>query len=118
MSSRKFKIIFIIIAGVAGLLVLIYLIVFGRALGQQEDHLAIAIALPKVILSSEPARIDEQTYLTKDTSSFIRLMENQGFTHIDQLGSGHVFEKDGKRYTSASRKYSSHLMIFTFPKEN
>ena len=77
-----------------------------------------AVALPKVIISSEPVRIDEQTYLAKDMPSFIKLMKDQGFTHVEQLGSGHIFEKDEKPYISVSRMYSSYFMIFTYPKEN
>ena len=114
----KYKTILFATFGAVVFLVLMYLAVFGRALGQRENHVAIAIALPKVFLTSKPVRIDEQTYLAKDIFSFTKAMESQGFIHIEQLGSGHIFEKDGKRYISVSRMYSSRFMIFTYPKEN
>lgn len=114
----KYKIIFFVIFWIVVFSAIMYLVLFGRALGQQENHMAIIIALPKVFLTSKPVRIDEQTYLTKGISSFTREMENQGFVHIEQLGSVHIFEKNGKRYISVSRMYSSHFMIFTYPKES
>lgn len=97
---------------------LAYLVVFGRALRQEENHLAIALALPQAIFSSEAVRLDNETYLAKDTAAFITEMENQGFTHLDQMGSGHIFEKDSQRYLSTGRMYSGYFMVFTQPKES
>jgi len=94
-----------------------YLVVFGRALGQPANHLAIALVLPKVILSSEAIKIDNETYLTKDSLSFISKMENQGFNHIEQLGAAYVFEKGGVKYVSISKMYSSHFRLFSQPKD-
>jgi hypothetical protein len=71
-----------------------------------------------VILSSEAAQIDAKTYLAKNTNSFIAAMNKQGFTYIEQLGSGYFFQKDGIRYISISRMYSSHFMVFTYPLAN
>jgi hypothetical protein len=93
-----------------------YLTIFGRALNQNENHLCIALALPKVILSSEAININDETYLAKNDESFIETMERQGFSFVDQMGSGYFFEKDGNRYISTGRMYSSHFMTFTYPK--
>ena len=90
--------------------------IFGRALSQPENHLGIALALPEVIFSDKAVLIDNETYLTRDIPSFIKEMKKHGFTHVEQLGSGHIFTKDRKNYFSNSRMYSSHFMIFTYPK--
>lgn len=92
-----------------------YLLVFGRAIKQEENHIGIAFALPQIMLGKNAVRIDEENYLSKDTKHFIEAMEEQGFTHIEQMGAGHFFEKEGKRYLSTSRMYSSHFMLFTIP---
>jgi hypothetical protein len=115
MNNPKYKRILISIFGAIILLASIYLVIFGRALNQQENHLAIALALPKVILSSEAVRIDDKTYLAKDTPSFIKVMEQQGFIYVEQMGSGYFFKKNGDNYISVSRMYSSHFMVFTIP---
>lgn len=111
----KYKKITLLLLGVAIILALVYLAVFGRALGQKENHLGIILALPKVFFSSSVARIDDKTYLAKNNDSFIETMKQQGFTHVEQLGSGNFFEKDGESYISISRMYSSFFMIFTYP---
>jgi len=115
MNYPKHKIILIAIFGPMALLGLIYFAVFGRALGQQENHIGIALALPKVILSSEVVRVDEETYLTKSRTSFVKAMEQQGFTYVEQMGAGHFFRKDGKNYPSMGRMYSSYFMLFSHP---
>lgn len=94
---------------------LAYLAIFGRALKQAENHFGIFFALPKVIFSSEAVAIDNQKYLAKNTTAFIKTMEAEGFSYIDQMGSGHFLEKDGVRYLSVSQMYSSHFMVFTVP---
>lgn len=118
MSYPKYKIILTAILGPILLIGFIYLVVFNSALSQQENHIGIALALPKVILSSEVVRVDDETYLTKNRSSFIKAMEQQGFTYVEQMGVGHFFRKDRKNYLSMGRMYSSHFMVFTDPTEN
>ena len=97
-------------------MLIFYFAIFGRALKQNENHLGIALALPRVILTSETTRIDNQTYLARNRDSFIELMEQQGFIFIEQMGSGYFFEKEGNHYISTSRMYSSRFMVFTIPK--
>jgi len=114
----KYKTIFIS-AGIAVLFLFVaYLAVFGRALRQEEDHIGIALALPRAIFNSEAVRVNNETYLSKDTSSFIETMEQQGFVYVEQMGAGHFFRKDGNDYISLSRMYSSHFMVFTHPIKN
>ena len=117
-NKPKHKLVLISVFGTIFILVLIYLIIFGRAISQHENHINIALALPKVILNSGVARIDDKTYLAKNSSSFIIAMEQQGFTLIEQMGSGYFFRKDGNNYISTSRMYSSHFMVFTYPTKN
>jgi hypothetical protein len=110
--KKIISILFVVILAI----VLSYLTIFGRALKQNENHLGIAFALPQTILTSEAINIDDETYLAKNRKSFIETMENQGFIFAEQMGSGYFFEKDGNRYISTSRMYSSHFMVFTYPK--
>ena len=108
--------IFKIIAGFIVCIVILYLLIFGRALTQDENHKGILLALPKVILSSKAVPIDEKTYLARDLDSFVRAMEQKGFEHVDTEGSAHLFTtKDGRNYVSISRMYSSHFMLFSYP---
>ena len=113
MSRQNYKktisIIFVIIL----FIVLFYFAIFGRALNQDENHLGIALALPRIILTSETVCIDDQKYLAKNKDSFIRLMKQQGFIFIEQMGSGYLFEKNNNHYLSTSKMYSSHFMVFT-----
>jgi len=109
------KIALTLIFGIILLMVFAYLLVFGRALKQDENHLGIVINLPKVILTSEPTAIDDKTYLAPDNNSFIKAMEKQGFTHLEQMGSAHFFTKDDENYISSSRMYSSHFVLFSIP---
>jgi len=115
MNHSKPKIILAVVFGAILFLSIIYLAVFGRALRQPENHMAIAFALPRIILNSEAVHLDEKTILAKDAASFIKAMEQQGFVYVDQLGAGHFFKKDGDGYVSISRMYSSHFMVFTYP---
>ncbi len=117
-KTSQFKMTLMAVFGAIALLCLIYLVIFGQALKQPENHIGIALALPKVILNSEAVRIDNETYLVKDISSFITAMEQLGFIYVEQLGSGHIFRKDGDNYFSVSRMYSSHFMVFTYPRQN
>lgn len=94
---------------------LAYLLIFGRALRQPEKHLAIFFACPRVFLSSEAVQIDDQKYLARNVTAFIKTIEAEGFTFIDQMGSGYFLEKDEVSYLSTSRMYSSYFMIFTAP---
>lgn len=107
-----------VVLGVILIFVIAYLAVFGRALSQKENHIGIVFALPKVILGSGVARIDDKTYLSKNSISFVQVMEKQGFTYTEQLGAGYFFEKDGNSYLSIGKMYSSHFMVFTYPTKN
>jgi len=92
-----------------------YAAVFGQALRQDEDHLATALALPKVVLTSLPGHIGEK-YLARDADSFIQAMRREGYEYVEQLGAGHVFKKRNGRYVSTSQMYSRFFMLFTEPK--
>jgi hypothetical protein len=116
MHYQNYKKIIIILFVVILSIVLSYFIIFGRALKQNENHLGIVFTLPEVIITSEAVNIDDKTYLAKNRDSFIKTMKQQGFTFVDQMGSGYFFEKNGNRYISTSRMYSSHFMVFTYPK--
>jgi hypothetical protein len=96
----------------------VYFVVFGRALGQSENHAAIMLSLPKALFSSEAVPVDETKYLAKDLDSFVNTMARDGFILADQLGSGYFFEKNGKRYISTSVRYSSYFLLFTYPQSN
>jgi hypothetical protein len=96
----------------------IYLAVFGRALGQRESHIGIALALPRVIWGSHAVRVDDKTYLARDSVSFVKEMESRGFKFVEQMGAGYLFEKDGAGYMSIGRMYSSQFMLFSKPVEN
>jgi len=111
------KKVFVVWAVVALLMILIvvYLAVFGRALKQSENHFGIFLALPKAIFSSEAVAIDSEKYLARNITAFIKTMNAEGFTYVDQMGSGHFLEKDDIRYISSSQMYSSHFMTFTVP---
>lgn len=94
-----------------------YIIVFGRALSQNENHIGIALAVPRVIVSSKAVRIDDEGYLAYKPEAFIKSMGAQGFIHTERLGSAYFFMKDGKRYIASGRMYSSFFMVFTQPEE-
>lgn len=111
----KYKIVLIVVFGIILLFCFTYLLIFGRALSQDENHLGIALALPKLISGADAVRIDNEKYLTKDSDSLVKAMEEQGFVFLEQMGAGYFFEKNGKRYLSTSRMYSSHFMVFTIP---
>lgn len=96
-------------------LVIAYLVVFGRALQQDENHLGVALALPRLMLGSDAVPIDKAKFLSKDASHFVKAMERQGFVYTDQEGAGYEFQKNGRTYMSISRMYSSHFMIFSYP---
>jgi len=113
-SLSKYKVIALIF-GIILLLCFTYLLIFGRALNQEENHLGIALALPKLILGANAVKIDNEKYLTKNSASLVKAMEEQGFVFLEQMGAGYFFEKDGKSYLSTSRMYSSRFMVFTIP---
>ena len=93
-----------------------YLLIFGRALQQKDNHFKILVKLPEVALhSNHVARIDTTTYLAKNPNDFLNLMKAQGFTPLEQMGAAFLFEKDHIRHISSSHMYSSHYMIFTHP---
>ncbi|MFA5184522.1 MAG: hypothetical protein WC456_03255 [Patescibacteria group bacterium] len=113
---RKNKTLIIGIAiGILIILALAYLAIFGRALRQSENHFGIFLALPKAFFGSQAVAIDNQKYLAKNATAFIKTMKEQGFSYIDQMGAGYFLEKNGVRYFSASRMYSSYFMTFTVP---
>jgi len=103
------------IFGIILLLCFTYFLIFSQALSQEENHLGIALALPKLILGTDAVKIDNEKYLTKNSDSLIKAMENQGFVFLEQMGAGYFFEKDGERYLSTGRMYSSHFMVFSIP---
>jgi hypothetical protein len=110
-------------ARIAALMLLVfpalaYLAVLGRALRQNENHIAIVLALPKVALTGGVARVGDGKFLTANREAFIRDMACQGYAHTDQLGSGYLFEKGGQTYLATSRQYSSRLMVFSWPEED
>lgn len=113
--NNKNKIIITVIFGIILLFCFVYLLIFGRALNQEENHLGIALALPKLILGADAVKIDDEKYLTKNSDSLVKAMENQGFIFLEQMGSGYFFEKDGNKYILTSKMYSSHFMVFTVP---
>jgi predicted membrane protein len=92
-----------------------YIAVFGRALKQQENHVAIAKVLREAFLSPEAIRVDNETLLARDLQSFKNSMIKEGFTYEEQMGASHVLRKEGRRYMSTSRMYSSHFMLFSYP---
>lgn len=96
-------------------LMIVYLVVFGRALQQDENHLGVALALPRLMLGADAVPIDKAKFLSKDASHFVKAMERLGFVYTDQEGAGYIFQKNGRTYMSGSRMYSSHYMIFTYP---
>jgi len=112
--KNKITVIWIVIALLI-VFISVYFVVFGRALKQSENHFGIFLALPEVMFSSGAVAIDNQKYLAKNVTAFIKTMESQSFTYVDQMGSGYFLEKDGISYLSTSRMYSSHFMIFTYP---
>jgi len=110
----KYKIVLTIVFGIILLFCFTYLLIFGRALSQEENHIGIALALPK-LLFTDAVKIDDKKYLAKDTDSFIEAMEEQGFIYTDQMGAGLFLEKEGNKYLVTSRMYSSRFMVFTYP---
>lgn len=92
-----------------------YFIVFGRALRQSENHFGIFLALPKATFSSAAVRIDDKKYLARNATAFIKTIEAQGFSFVDQMGAGYFFDLNGVKYVSTSRMYSSYFMTFTVP---
>ncbi len=95
----------------------IYVLIFGRALKQDENHLSILFHLPQVLITQKAVRIEDRKYLAMNNSSFIEKMNEEGFTFVEQMGAGYMFTKDEKKYISTSRIYSSYFMIFTEPYE-
>lgn len=100
-------------AAVCLVILLGYLLVFGRALGQDEPHLSIALAIPQIFMTGG-ARVHD-LYVARSTDDFYAAMQNEGYTPFEQLGAGHVFEKNGARYISMSRMYSAYFMVFSLP---
>ena len=114
-NHPKYKIVLTAVFGIILLLCFAYLLIFCRALNQEENHLGIALALPKLILGEDAVKIDNEKYLTNNSDSLVKAMEGQGFVFLEQMGSGYFFEKDGKSYLSTSKMYSSRFMVFTIP---
>jgi hypothetical protein len=91
-----------------------YIAVFGRALRQKENHLAIALRVPKALLSDHAVPVGEK-YLAKDSASFITAMALNEFMFVEQMGAGYFFEKNGVKFVASGQMYSRYLMIFTEP---
>ena len=111
-SSSRIKTILLSLVALVLLFVLIYLVVFGRALRQSDDHLGIALAIPSALCGDKVAEVDPQTFLTRDATTFRQYMESHGYVHIDQLGSAHFYDKEGIRYLVTGRMYSAFFMVF------
>lgn len=117
-TPRAKRIISLSLAGFFLLVIFGYLAVFGRALRQGDDHVGIALALPRVALNGGVAEIDPRTYVTTDGATFRSYMEEHGYTQIDQLGSTRFYEKLGTRYLATGRMYSAFFMVFhVYPEE-
>ena len=106
--------ILLILLNLLVLFAIVYYAIFGRALRQDEDHLAIAMHLPQALISSDAVAVGEK-YIAQDNASFITAMTNAGFTFIEQMGTGYFFEKNGVRFTAEGRMYSRYLMIYSTP---
>lgn len=115
MFHSKYKIILAAIFGVVLTLSITYLAIFGRALGQPENHLSIALALPKAMITAKAIPINDATYLAPSAHSFIETMREKGFAFTEQMGSTFFFTKDGERYHASSRMYSSYFALFSYP---
>ncbi len=111
----KNKKIISVVLGIMVFVLIVYIVIFGRALKQEENHIKIFFALPKVILTSDIARIDDKKCLARSDDSFIKEMEQQGFIFVEQMGSGYFFQKNQNKYISTGRKYSSYFTVFTYP---
>lgn len=111
-TPRAKRIISLSLAGFFLLVIFGYLAVFGRALRQGDDHVGIALALPKVLCSGGVAEVDPRTYVTTDGATFRTYMEERGFVQIEQLGSTRFYEKEGIRYLASGRMYSAFFMVF------
>jgi hypothetical protein len=98
-------------------IILAYLVIFNTALRQDDNHFAIALAIPKILLGAKAVQLDEHTYLSRNADDFKASMREQGLINIDQFGSLYIFGKNDKVYTSGSHMYSSRLMVFGVPHE-
>ena len=114
-SNRVILVLAICFISLSGLA---YLAVFGRALGQRENHVGVAWALPRAVFGSQAVRVDDKTYLAKNPVFFIKEMEGRGFGYVEQMGAGYFFEKDGAGYISIGRMYSSQFMLFDEPERS
>lgn len=108
------KSIITIILTIVILLGLTYLVIFGRALQQDENHLVVALNLPRVMIA-KIVKLDGDKYLAKNPTVFITKLAEEGFTYREQMGSGYFFIKNNQNYISLGQMYSTHLMIFTAP---
>jgi hypothetical protein len=107
-----------ILIGVVALVTLLgvaYFGVFGRALQQDENHLAIALSLPRAIVSADAVQVDATTFLSRRLDSFKAAMEREGFEYVEQMGAALFFKKGNGRFISSSRMYSSYFMLFSKP---
>lgn len=105
------KIIWFLLALLISLLAF-YFLIFASALTQDENHVAIFLALPKLVLSDVVA-IDQNNLLAKSSFSFVNYLEKRGYLFVEQMGSAYVFKKDNQTYTATSQKYSKYLFIIS-----
>lgn len=113
------KILIAVLAAIFGILtiiILLYLVIFGRALRQRGDHFAIALALPRAIMSSKAVRINDEAYLGKNHASFFEAMREKGFEDMENLGKSNILHKEGRTYFSGGGMYSSFFMVFSTPR--
>lgn len=112
---KKFLIIF---ASLVALAVIAFFVIFNAAFHQGGvNQQAVRKSLLTAFFSSRAVMIDDHTYLSHG-EGFETTMRDQGYIKTDQLGSMHVYTKDGKRYTSTSEMYSRYFMLYTKPRES
>jgi len=114
-TMHKKSKIFYVAALALGLFVFAYVAVFGRALGQDENHLSILLHVPQAALGSHAVLLNTEQYLAKNATAFLKTIEEDGYVFLEQLGSGYVLGKDNNHYVSTSHAYSSHFLLFTTP---
>ena len=113
----------LVVAGRAALLliVLFTLSVAGqaRAAIQQESSGAFMQAVRLQLGADGPREVPDmnRTWIARsdDIESIYEVMTDDGYVFIEQLGSGHVFERDGKTTTVDCRSYTSRFVICERP---
>lgn len=100
----------------------VIVLIFGiwverKVIFQEGNPTPIALAILKLHLTrSDIATVSSnpEVYVLRAKEGyrpFISLMEKQGWTYVEQLGSGLVFEKDEEREISSSRMFTRYYRI-------